>query len=601
MSIDNRTTLTDCSVVFTGGDDTGSVVNSAGLYYEGGSAVSVQFSNADQRSLTTNIGGTRDLSDATCYLLVKDNLVETQANGGIKYVLYDGTNEIGYETGGNDNVGISLATFFNSYKLDVSNSAAFFAHVFAGSEANLNKAAITGVGFGTFHLSKAVGSIDNCFMDRFSFIANGSPALTINGGSSGTPITLDTVAAEDITNGWGLVSNPQGTQFNIFGPVEWGDSGTASSYFSQVDAQITLIGTGIGIGNFDMGIIANGTGTNLFQLDNCVMVNIGAASNWDFSTTNSDTMEIENCQFVGNGAFTFPVTGGTSRFCTGTTFVNCGQVNPSTMTFTNNTFIGSSDANGAMLLTNDFDDLAFTSDGTGHGIYITTPGTYDITDSSFSGYATTDGSTGNEVIYNNSGGSVTINSTGNTGILSVRNGASATTTIVAGSVTVTLRAQTATGAVVSGASVFVKVSDGTGPFPFQESISIVNSGTTATVTHTSHGLATDDKVYIEGASLDENLGVFQITVTGENTYTYTMSSTPGSSPTGTITATFVILNGLTDVDGEITMSRVFSGNQNFNGRVRKSTSAPYYKTGLVTGTVSSSTGATPIALMILDE
>jgi len=81
----------------------------------------------------------------------------------------------------------------------------------------------------------------------------------------------------------------------------------------------------------------------------------------------------------------------------------------------------------------------------------------------------------------------------------------------------------------------------------------------------------------------------------------TMSSTPGSSPTGTITSTFVILNGSTDINGEISMNRVFSSDQNFNGWARKTSGSPYYKTGLVSGTVSSSTGATPIALMIKDE
>jgi hypothetical protein len=534
--------------------------------------------------------------------LVKDNLIETQASGGVKYVLYDGTNEIGYEVGGNDNVGNSLTTFFNSYKLDVSNSAAFFSHAFAGSEGSLNKSSITGVGFGTLHLSKAVGSVDNCFMDRFSFHANTSPALTINGGTAGTPITLATVAADDITNGWGLVSRPQGSQFNLFGPTEWGDSGTASSYFSESGSQITLIGTGIGAGNFNMSLIANATGTNLFVLDNCVVVNLGAASNWDLSTANSNTMEITDSQFVNNGTFTFPVTGGTSRKCTGTTFVNCGQVNPSTMTFTNNSFNGSTDANGAMLLTNDFDDLSFTSDGTGHAIYITSTGTYDLTDCAFSGYASVDGTTGNEAIYNNSGGSVTINSTGNTGALSVRNGAGADTTIVAGSVTVTLKAQTTSGTPVQSASVFVPVS--AGPLPYQAPVDeINNTGTSAEVTTTApHGLSTNDKVYIQGATLDENLGVFTITVTSASTFTYTMGSDPGGSPTGTITFTFVILEGTTNGSGQISMSRVFPGDQPFSGWVRKSTDpGPFYKEGLVTGTVSSSTGATPIALMILDE
>ena len=426
MSVDNRTLLNDCSAAFTGGDDTGSATTLAGLFYET-SALSVQFTNADERTFTTNIGGTRDLSDATCYLLAKDNLIQTQALGGVKYVLYDGTDEIGYEIGGNDNTGIPLTPFFNGYKLDVSNSAAFTAHAFAGSEGALNKAAITGVGYGTNHLAKAQGSIDNCFLDQFLFIVNGSAALTVNAGTSGTPITLATVSADDITNGWGLVSNPQGEQYNIFCPTEFGDSGTGSSYFSESGSQITLIGIGIGAGNFDMAVIANSTGTNLFQLDNCVVIGLGAVSNWDMSSVNIDTLEITATQFVDGGTFLFPVAGGTSRLCTNSIFVNCGQVDPSTMTFTGNTFNGTSDPDGALLGNQALDATTFVSDGTGHAVYITTPGSYTWTDLTFTGYgadATTDA-----VIYNNSGGAVTINASSVTGSITFRNGASASTTI----------------------------------------------------------------------------------------------------------------------------------------------------------------------------
>jgi len=192
MTTDNRTTLNDCSAN-TGwtGDDTATPISDAGTYYEGGSALSTQLSNSDERMYTTSIGGTRDLSDSTCWLLVKDNLVESQTNGGIKYDLYDGTNEIGVEVGGYDNTGLTLSTFFNSYRLDVSNRAAFTNHEFAGASSALSSSAITGVGYGSFHLAKAVGSVDNVFMDRFSFIARSiarcSTLLKVSCSTTGRP------------------------------------------------------------------------------------------------------------------------------------------------------------------------------------------------------------------------------------------------------------------------------------------------------------------------------------------------------------------------------------------------------------------------------
>ena len=88
-------------------------------------------------------------------------------------------------------------------------------------------------------------------------------------------------------------------------------------------------------------------------------------------------------------------------------------------------------------------EIEVTSDafeqGTGHAIEIPTgaTGTYIFTGNLFDGYATQSGSTGNEMIYNNSGGLVTINvgSPGDTP--TYRNGTGAST-VVNNNVTVTL-------------------------------------------------------------------------------------------------------------------------------------------------------------------
>jgi hypothetical protein len=114
-------------------------------------------------------------------------------------------------------------------------------------------------------------------------------------------------------------------------------------------------------------------------------------------------------------------------------------------------------------------------------------------------------------------------------------------------------------------------------------------------------MLTNDKSLINGASIDANNGVYAITVTSENQYTYTMGSSPGSNPTGTITATWTALYGTTDANGQISMSRVFSVNQPVSGWARKSTSAPYYKTGPISGTIDSGTGASLTALLLSDE
>lgn len=66
--------------------------------------------------------------------------------------------------------------------------------------------------------------------------------------------------------------------------------------------------------------------------------------------------------------------------------------------------------------------------------------------------------------------------------------------------------------------------------------SITRSSSTATVTTTDdHGLSSNQWVKIEGAAETEYNGIFQVTVTGLDTFTYTVSGSPATPATGTIT------------------------------------------------------------------
>jgi hypothetical protein len=67
-------------------------------------------------------------------------------------------------------------------------------------------------------------------------------------------------------------------------------------------------------------------------------------------------------------------------------------------------------------------------------------------------------------------------------------------------------------------------------------ISATHSGTVAEITHLNHRLATGDEVIISGANETEYNGTFTITVLDDNTYEYTMSSSPSQDATGTVLA-----------------------------------------------------------------
>jgi len=206
------------------------------------------------------------------------------------------------------------------------------------------------------------------------------------------------------------------------------------------------------------------------------------------------------------------------------------------------------------------------------------------------------------VIHNTSGKTITVNVIGATGTISKKDtGVGSLTIIVADPVSVFVHAQTVAGIDVENVRVFLQALDGTGPFPFEDTVTIANSGTLATVTHTTHGMANNDKVVIRGASLTANNGVFTITVNTASEYEYTMGSTPGSSPTGTILSTFVALEGLTNVNGDVSTSRVYPSTQPITGHARKSTTAPFYKTAPLGGDISNTLGFLATAIMILDQ
>lgn len=358
MATDNRTLLNDCSAT-TGwtGSDAVTLNSDAGQSYEGGSSLSTQLSNADEQMSTTSIGGTRNLAASTVYMLAKDNLGESFANGGVQLVLGDGTDLIGYDVGGYDRKGLNLPFFFNAYKLDVSvrvtTPGTNFA-VYAGSEAALDQTAITVVGYGSLHLAKAAGAIDNVYMDAFRFALNSAYHLTVNAGTVGTPIDFASVVTSDISGGWGMIGNPQGKQYDLFASTEFGTpSGTADSYFEATSFQLYLLGIGMAAGNFILRTIGNATGTNSFVLSSGVIVNIDTRAVFDMSDDNMDIFELTSVTFTDLGALTMPNAGGTSRFANACIFNTIDQSSFGTLPMAGATFNGSNDVNGCMIIGNE--------------------------------------------------------------------------------------------------------------------------------------------------------------------------------------------------------------------------------------------------------
>ncbi len=229
---------------------------------------------------------------------------------------------------------------------------------------------------------------------------------------------------------------------------------------------------------------------------------------------------------------------------------------------------------------------------------IDTAGTYNFTDCTF------DGSGTNEVETTHASGTVTINLSGVTvtsgGFGVTETGAGAV--VVNNNVTVTVNVKDNTGANLQNARVLVEADTG-GPagFPSDASVTITRSGSTASVSHTAHGMADGDTVIIRGSNQIEYNGIFTITNTTTNAYDYTVTGTPDTPATGTITCTREINNGLTNASGDLTTTTFnYTADVPIRGLARKSSASPRFKTFSFTGTISS-TGFSNSVRLILDE
>ena len=409
------------------------------------------------------------------------------------------------------------------------------------------------------------------------------------------------------TNRWGLIQEVSGgylwkgrMQFgSATNAVDFRDSGEI--IFIQWTPKVTANFNTIEIINASSRVDMTG-----FQF---ICLDTTTASQGRWITTNNADVNLQSCTFIDMSTFTFD-TNTSALECVWT---RCGLITAAGADLTGSSVNESTVAADASAINWNvntdpdgyLDDLTISEGANAHHAIefgTTSPTSLTIRGLNVgSDFAATNAQNNSTFYVARTSGDVTINCVGCSGNMTYKS-AGANVTIVSDPVTVQATCVAKDGTALQNVRVFVKASDGTGPFPFEDTVTIVNSGTTATVTHTAHGMATNDYVFIDGASHYQNNGVFQITVTNANTYTYTMGSAPGSSPTGTIESTFVALYGLSNASGIVTTSRVYSTDQPITGWARNTVSgSPYYQEGVITGSVDSADGLTATAVLVSDE
>lgn len=527
----------------------------------------------------------------------------TVASNGIRFFITDGSNTAYWNILGSDN----YSGGWYLVAIDVNTTPT------SGTKPNLTNVTSIGITMITTNTTK------NAPSTYFDHLHRGDGLSLYGNKSTGVPFELVDIYTIDNTTStaWGFYKiidtvNFGNHQFTL------GDTGANDCLFESTDEVFVFDGSPMADSQIAFNVI-EGTGTTDVTLTRSVFKGSSDDYDLDFSDTVT-TLDISGSSFINARVYDI----GASATLEGSTFANCGAGTISTdainCTFTQSglvtqdtgaTFNGCIFQESTTTSTIDVSDLSditncdFISDGSNHALEIDTShagNTYDLVGCSFTGYATSDGSTGNEVIYNNSGGAVIINANEITGTLSVRNGTGASTTLIVNPVTTQLTVTDNTATVIEGARVLVWVTDNSNYFS-GATVSITGTGTTATVSHTAHGMVTGDYVVIGGVTNDDTYnGQYSVTVTGVNSYTYTTNETINiGTATGTITSTFAVLSGLTNSSGLISDTRAWSVDQPIAGRIRKSTSSPYYVTATFTGTIDTDSGFITIIQMVSDE
>jgi hypothetical protein len=434
--------------------------------------------------------------------------------------------------------------------------------------------------------------------------------VEVTAGEIANPATWTLLSdyADVASRRWGIVQGtPSGP--SVQGIVEWGTATTAV-YSRDSNKTITLLDTlGFTITKFTQiqfnhasnDIVWDNIG--LVSLDplnkGCIVVGADGSITW----TNSVFQDIDTTDLLADSTFDGSSWVGTNEITAAGASILRGQVLAPTVALNTSALIWdvATDPDGLL------DDMTFTKGAADHhaiefGTNI--PSEITINGADFTGFSASQDVNSSVFHFKDTGGTITINLVGCTSDVALSTSYrtdGATIIVVEDPVVTTVTTLTEDGTIVTGVRVIVEAKDGTGTLPFEESISIARSGTTATVTHTGHGIPDGKYVVIRGATEQRYNKVAVITWISANSYSYQVSGSPSQPATGSPIATGVMVYGSTNGSGEVSDSRTLSSAQPVVGRTLKSTTGPYYKTGRVNGSVSAASGANFTALMVLDQ
>jgi hypothetical protein len=484
-------------------------------------------------------------------------LLEIEANGGMEFFMYDGTSTAYWVIAGSDTY---EGGWFNLV-LDCDSTP---------DSGSVDKTIVRAWGL-RYNRTAAPRNVDNTWLDYLRW----GDGYYATGGLTGDRIELPGIVGVDGANGYGIIEVIEGVFFSK-GELQLGN-GATTTWFDMLAEVLVFTDAPVATGLYT--IRGEGTGCRV-NIDSSVIRGAGStdATRFIFDMDDADLVSLSLID-------SFLTRAGECRFksgqvVTGNTFADCGQILSGGADFTGTTVVGyEGAADSAALVWNENAD----PDG-------------ELDDMVFA-----NANNDSTLLISRTSGTVTINLVGVTGTVTFKT-AGATVVLVSDPVTTTITVRDIVDqALVENARVLLLASDGTGDLPYQASVTIARSGSVATVAHTGHGMTTGDIVEIVGANQQEYNGAYSITVTGANEYTYTLTGTPATPATGTITATGGIFNELTSASGIVTDTRAIGNDQPFTGVVRKGSASVLYRSQPIVGTIDNLIGFTVTVQLIPDE
>jgi hypothetical protein len=398
-------------------------VNTTEWYIQGGGCVTATMNN---KTLIQSIAfdNTSNITFSTddCFFMwqvcLASNVPNTFANGGIRAVVGSQQGNFNaWKTGGSD----YSPNPYGGWK-NVAVDPTYTADYTVGSPESGNYRF-----FGSGLLPTA--AVQKGEMHCVDILTYGRGDLLVEYGDAGNGYaTFSGMAAnnDNSSNRWGLFQEIDGG-YLWKGLMSIGTSTNAVD-FRDSNVNIFIDDTPRTYANFNTIDITNASSNVEWTGVNITTLNPSGLSIGRLTMTDDASVTIDTCTFTDMGTFVFDA----NATIVDTTFRRCGQVTQAGADI-DDCILDESDAAVSILCDNpnNIDNCAFVSDGSNHGLELTTAcagNSYTLTGCTWANYASVDGDTGNECIYNNSAGAVTL-SVGTAAVPTIRNGGGASTTV----------------------------------------------------------------------------------------------------------------------------------------------------------------------------